>query len=461
MNELIALASAIENGNAPLPPNLSRLIEAAPESFDDLRAGQVAVALRAMREGNELVNFASIGERKPKLIQFISVELLTTDLPLDVAEAEAEKCWHAYQVRRAKSIFAESSQALETTPDKASVILEAAQTALTNITSDTRNGLPDIVDAADFMAEEIDELVELICGMAHKGSKIALGGGSKSHKTWLLMDMGISVAYGADWLGRSTTQGKVLFVNFELQRKPTQKRLMDIAQAKGITWQNGLLDLWNLRGYSADFRKLIPKIIARARREGYALIILDPIYKLYGGTDENAAGDVAELLNEIERLAVETGAAVAFGAHFAKGNAGAKESIDRMSGSGVFARDPDSILTFTRHETEAAFVIESNLRNFAPVAPFAVRWQFPLMIPADDLDPSKLKQAGGRKPTHLPDDLLALLPSAGLANADWLAKADGEGISKATFYRLRKELKNAGKILESIASGTWQPILTK
>jgi hypothetical protein len=48
-----------------------------------------------------------------------------------------------------------------------------------------------------------------------------------------------------------------------------------------------------------------------------------------------------------------------------------------------------------------------------------------------------------------------------LANADWLAKAGGNGMSKPTFFRLRKKLQEAGKILESIASGKWQPILTK
>ena len=58
------------------------------------------------------------------------------------------------------------------------------------------------------------------------------------------------------------------------------------------------------------------------------------------------------MLNEIEALAVETGAAVAFGAHYSKGNQAGKEVIDRIGGSGVFARDPDSILNFTRHEEE-------------------------------------------------------------------------------------------------------------
>ena len=178
--------------------------------------------------------------------------------------------------------------------------------------------------------------------------------------------------------------------------------LSAVAKAKASRYKHGQIILWNLRGHAADFKTLIPQIIERARRENFALIILDPIYKLYGNTDENSAGNVALLLNSLEKLATETGAAIAFGAHFAKGNAAGKEAIDRISGSGVFARDPDSLLIFTKHETDDAFTVEPILRNFAPVAPFAVRWNFPLMNLADDLDPAKLKQVAGRKRQHDP-----------------------------------------------------------
>ena len=188
-------------------------------------------------------------------------------------------------------------------------------------TTNTDKGLPDLIDAADFLAAPIAPPPELIAGILHLGSKLVLGGGSKSYKTWVLLDLAISVATGADWIGRATAQGKVLFVNFEIQPHAWQRRIKDVAHVKEVEISPGMIHLWNLRGHAADFKKLIPKIIERCRTEKFALIILDPIYKLYGGTDENAAGDVAALLNSLETLATETGAAIAFGAHFAKGNA--------------------------------------------------------------------------------------------------------------------------------------------
>jgi predicted transcriptional regulator len=255
------------------------------------------------------------------------------------------------------------------------------------------------------------------------------------------------------WLGRRTAQGKVLFVNFEIQPHAWQRRISAVAEAKDVQIQPGAITLWNLRGHAADFRQLIPKIIERCRAEKFALIILDPIYKLYGGTDENAAGDVAALLNSLERLAVETGAAIAFGAHFAKGNASAKEAIDRISGSGVFARDPDSLLIFTKHETDDAFTVEPILRNFAPVAPFVVRWEFPLMRPDDDLDPAKLKQTGGRKKEHDPKELIALIANNGAANpisvSEWARLAE---IPRKTLTDYLAEMRRKNWI-ETIGEG--------
>jgi hypothetical protein len=272
-----------------------------------------------------------------------------------------------------------------------------------------QTGLPPIVDAANFMSTPQPEPPELVCGLLHQGSKLVLGGGSKSFKTWTLLDLALSVSHGLPWLGRKTVCGGVLYLNFEIQDYAWQKRIAAVAHAKGITLKPGEIKLWNLRGHAADFKSLLPRITEQIKESGFALIILDPIYKLYGRTDENKAGDVAELLNGLESLALQTGAAIAFGAHFSKGNQSQKEAIDRISGSGVFARDPDSILIFTAHEEKGAFTVESILRNFAPVEPFAVRWKFPLFELADELDPAKLKQAGGRKKEHDPKKLLAAI----------------------------------------------------
>jgi hypothetical protein len=319
--------------------------------------------------------------------------------------------------------------------------------------------LPPIRSAKELLSNRPPKPPEIVKGLLHQGCKIVMGGASKSYKTWVLIDLAISVATGKPWWGFPTVQGRVLYLNLELPEAFFADRIELVASAKGVKpckASHGLiasanqvyeiegLDVWNLRGHAADFDDLLPKIIERAGQQ-YSLIILDPTYKVLGRRDENRAGDIASLLNGFERLAVETGAAVAFGAHFSKGNQAGKESIDRIGGSGVFARDPDSFLTLTRHQEDKAFIVEPILRNHPPVSPFGIRWNFPLMERDDDLDPTKLRQPKiGREAKFKVEDLLTHLAKAqtigGMKTAEFQRRMYEEiGVSRSRFYELLNE----------------------
>ena len=324
-----------------------------------------------------------------------------------------------------------------------------ARNAILTAGQEDRAGLPRITSAADLVARECPTPAVLLGGLLHRGGKLLLGGGAKSFKSWCLIDLAVSVAAGTEFWSIPTTQARVLYLNFEIAEPFFRGRLMAIAKAKNLNFvETGkALDIWTLRGHAADLRQLVPHIIAQAAGRNYGLIILDPIYKCLGDRDENAAGDIGELLNEVETLACKTGAAVAIAHHFAKGNSASKESKDRVSGSGVWARDPDALVTITPHEEDGAFTIESTLRNFAPKPAFAVRWQWPLMRAAEDLDPAQLKQAaGGRPKENTADTLLALLPPQGASFSAWLTLAKGVGITESTFKRLLRVLRDENQI---------------
>src|SRR5690606_20771529 len=144
-------------------------------------------------------------------------------------------------------------------------------------------------------------------------------------------------------------------VNFELEGYFARERRREIEKEKFAdqTIEN-LRDnffVWNLRGYKATLPQIETVMKPFCIEHNIALIILDPIYKLtQQAGEENNAEDVGRLLNEFERLSRELNACLCWSHHFAKGNASAKESIDRMSGSGVWARDPDTLMMMTNHE---------------------------------------------------------------------------------------------------------------
>lgn len=101
--------------------------------------------------------------------------------------------------------------------------------------------------------------------------------------------------------------------------------------AKGLsidgTWRKNL-DVWNLRGYSMDAESLCNVLRRKPVGKDYVFIIVDPLYKIVGDREENSNDQITSLLNLLERVARETGAAIAYGNHFSKGNQAAKESID-------------------------------------------------------------------------------------------------------------------------------------
>ena len=178
--------------------------------------------------------------------------------------------------------------------------------------------------------------------------KMLLAGPSKAGKSFALIELCIAIAEGTPWLGRfSCAQGKVLYINLELDRASCLHRFKDVYTALGLPPQNlRNIDIWNLRGASVPMDKLAPKLIRRAGKKGYTAVILDPIYKVITG-DENSADQMAKFCNQFDLVCRALDCAVIYCHHHSKGAQGGKRSMDRASGSGVFARDPDAMLDMT------------------------------------------------------------------------------------------------------------------
>lgn len=317
------------------------------------------------------------------------------------------------------------------------------------------NSLPNIDSANALLADHsLAAPRELVTGLLHAGTKGVLGGSSKAGKTWLLLDLAVSIATGTPFLNWPTTDGKVLFINFEIHKAFIKDRLHKITARKGLT-DPGNLSIWTLRAQGADFDTLLERIIERIKGERYALIILDPLYKLMVGRSENTAGSVGVLCHQIEQLIERTGAAVVYAHHFTKGNAAKKKPMDRMSGSGVFARDADTIITFTEHEEEGCYVVEITLRNLPPQPPFVVQWRYPVMVERPDLDPADLKREEGEKAQDDLAPLLELLNQKPLTTGEWKKTAEAEGYTHAKFYRRRKELLRANRVQRDRKDRTW------
>ena len=201
----------------------------------------------------------------------------------------------------------------------------------------------------------------LIDGVLRKGHKMLIAGPSKAGKSFLQIELCISIAEGKDWLCWKCAQGRVMYVNLELDRSSCLHRFRDVYNSLGWTPEHlNNIDIWNLRGKSVPMDKLAPKLIRRAAKKDYVAVIIDPIYKVITG-DENSADQMANFCNQFDKVCTELGCAVIYCHHHSKGAQGGKRSMDRASGSGVFARDPDALLDLIELDiTEALYKQEEN-----------------------------------------------------------------------------------------------------
>jgi len=232
---------------------------------------------------------------------------------------------------------------------------------------------------------------ELIEGIVRVGHKMLISGASKAGKSFLLMELTIALSEGIKWLGFQCRKSKVLYINLEIDPNSINHRFAEIYRAMKIKpLHSNNVSIWNLRGYAMPLDKLAPILIRRVANKDFDVIIIDPIYKVITG-DENNASDMGYFTNQFDKICLETGCTVIFSHHHSKGSQGLKRAMDRASGSGVFARDPDAQIDMIQldisevflaqnadNESSTAWRLESSLREFQNFKPVNFWFEYPI-----------------------------------------------------------------------------------
>lgn len=275
---------------------------------------------------------------------------------------------------------------------------------------------------------------ELIPGVLRVGHKLLLAGPSKAGKSFLLMNLAVSMAEGVEWLGMKCRQGRVCYVNLELDEASCFHRFREIYERRGLEPKNiDNIDIWNLRGHSVPMDRLAPVLIHRFKDKNFEAVIIDPIYKVITG-DENNATEMSKFCSYFDRVATEMGVAPIYCHHHSKGASGKySNAADRSSGSGVFARDPDAILdlselrveeevlekyldqTGSDNEGVTAWELSGTLREFPPIKPTRLWFDFPCHVRDEwnflanaKRSDSRGDDAKGGRPGNAPEDWIEI-----------------------------------------------------
>jgi hypothetical protein len=199
-------------------------------------------------------------------------------------------------------------------------------------------------------------LVEGLWGARSVG---VIGGAPKCAKTWLGLDMALSVATGTACLGKYAVPepGPVLVYLAEDALLVVRERIEGMARHRGLDLAQVEIHVITAPVLRLDRDPDRTRLLETTKRLRPRLLLLDPLVRLHG-IDENDAGEVAELLAYFRSLQRRFELSVLLVHHTRKNAAGGVAAGQGLRGSSDIHAFGDSNLYLRRTQEHLVLVSE-------------------------------------------------------------------------------------------------------
>jgi hypothetical protein len=197
-----------------------------------------------------------------------------------------------------------------------------------------------------------------------------IGGSPKSGKTWLALEMAVSVASGSACLETFAVHspGPVLLYAAEDSAEAIRMRLNTLAQLHKISLAQLDVRIITIDSLRLDRPDHQDRLEATLYLYKPALLVLDPLVRVHA-IDENVAGQVAALLGYLRSLQRKTGTAVVLVHHVRKNASPAGSAGYNLRGSGDLYAWLDSFLSLRLHQGQRSLSAEHrSAPAFGPIA---------------------------------------------------------------------------------------------
>ena len=208
-------------------------------------------------------------------------------------------------------------------------------------------------------------LVEQLWGASSVG---VIGGAPKCSKTWLGLDMALSVATGTACLGKYAVPepGPVLVYLAEDALPVVRERVEGMARHRGFDLDGVEIHVITAPTLRLDRDPHRTRLFETAKRLRPRLLLLDPLVRIHG-IDENHAGEVAGLLAYFRSLQRRLDLSVVLVHHTRKNAAGGAAAGQGLRGSSDIHAFGDSNLYLRR--TRERLMLSSEHRAAAASPP--------------------------------------------------------------------------------------------
>jgi hypothetical protein len=306
-----------------------------------------------------------------------------------------------------------------------------------------------VVRVGEIKSEETPQrwLVEALWGARSVG---VIGGAPKCAKTWLGLDMALSVATGTACLGKYAVPepGPVLIYLAEDALLVVRERVAGMARHRGLDLAGVEVHVITAPVLRLDRSPDRARLWEATKRLQPRLLVLDPLVRLHG-IDENHAGEVAELLAYFRSLQRQLDLSVLLVHHTRKNATGGVAAGQGLRGSSDIHAFGDSNLYLRR--TREHLVLSSEHRAAPASAPVY------LELVATDAETTHLEviaelEDGNRKQRSLNERVLDLLAGGAVRTRANLRAA--LGVKNERLGESLESLERAGHVRRTPAG--WQ-----
>ena len=192
----------------------------------------------------------------------------------------------------------------------------------------------------------------------HSGVGI-IAGAPKSCKSWMALDIAVSVATNTLCLGKFhiLTAGRVLIYMAEDSLAILFQRLKSIANHKTVDWKEINIGILSPDSLQLDNKNDQQRLENTIKEEKPVMIILDPLIRMHS-SDENCSGEVSAILAYLRRLQKTYNTAVCVVHHAKKNGFNASQPGLGMRGSSDFHAWGDSNLYLKRKDNNLILAVE-------------------------------------------------------------------------------------------------------
>lgn len=199
------------------------------------------------------------------------------------------------------------------------------------------------------IAREAESRRWLVEGLWSAAAVGIIGGAPKSCKSWLGLDMAVSVASGSPCLGGFSVRerGRALVYLAEDSLPDQRERVRMIAAFRGLALEGLDLHVLTCDRLRLDEERDRRRLFETVRELAPRFLLLDPLVRLHG-VNENDAREISELLSYLRDLQRQLDVAIALVHHARKSGSPAALGGQGLRGSGDLWAWGDSNLYLRR-----------------------------------------------------------------------------------------------------------------